>query len=162
MKYLIIIFFSFITFGYSIGPNQSGLKIYGVKGSFESSFQNCTKCFDVNLVELSKKPILEESDFESFNWDNQQITLNDSGKQKIKKTTIQLSGLPVVMVLNNKRIYGFWFWNMFSSIGCDQIYTYPKIDFKIKFGLPTNYAIGEDLRFNRLLEQYVKTRYKQD
>ncbi|KUJ62882.1 hypothetical protein AR687_05665 [Flavobacteriaceae bacterium CRH] len=65
------------------------------------------------------------------------------------------------MVLNNKLIYGFWFWNDFSSFGCDRVYTYPKKDFKIKFGLPSNNTFGVDPRFNQELKKYIKKRFPQ-
>jgi hypothetical protein len=162
MKYLIVIFLSFSITGYGLESNKLGIKIYCVKEGFKNSSKNCNYCFDVNTVELDENPILDENDFENFYWKNQQIILNYSGKQKLKKIKIELSGLPVVMVLNNKRVYGFWFWNMFSSFGCDRVYTYPQNDFKIRFGLPTNNALGEDPRFNKILEKYVSNKYKQD
>jgi hypothetical protein len=113
-------------------------------------------------VVLSQNPIFDEDDIEGFNWKNQQIFLNESGKRKVKNLKIALSGLPVVMVLNKKRIYGFWFWDKFSSFGCDRVYTYPQKDFKIKFGLPENNVFGKDPRFDKLLQKYVIDNYKQD
>jgi len=162
IRYLIILIFSFVLFGFSFESNKTGIKIYVVKGNFKSPFKDCKYCFDEKSVVLSKNPILEESDIENFNWKDQQILLNESGKQKLKKIKIELSGLPVVMVLNEKRLYSFWFWNNFSSFGCDRVYTYPKKDFKIKFGLPHNNTFGKDPRFNKILEKYVINKYKQN
>lgn len=161
MRYLIIALFAFIIFGCSIQPKESGIKIYGVREGFENPFKDCYNCFDENSVKLSENPILDESDIQNFNWKNQQIFLNKSGREKLKKIDIKLSGLPVVMVLNNKRIYGFWFWDIYSSFGCDRVYTVPKMDFKIEFGLPTDHTFGQDPRFNKLLEKYVKDKYTQ-
>ncbi|WP_035650596.1 hypothetical protein [Flavobacterium sp. ASV13] len=160
-KYLIVLFV-FILFGFSIQSNKSGIEIFAVKGNFKKSFKDCYYCFDENSVVLSQNPIFDEDDIEGFNWKNQQIFLNESGKRKVKNLKIALSGLPVVMVLNKKRIYGFWFWDNFSSFGCDRVYTYPQKDFKIKFGLPENNVFGKDPRFNELLKKYVLDKYKQD
>ncbi|SHH83424.1 hypothetical protein [Flavobacterium defluvii] len=162
MKFLLTTFLIFISFGFSIQPRNSGIKIYTIKEGFTNSFKDCRYCFDEKLVSLSEKPIFDENDIESFNWKDQQIFLNESGKMKLKKNEIKLSGLPAVMVLNDKIVYGFWFWNNFSSFGCDRVYTYPNIDFKIKFGLPEMNKFGEDPRFNKVLEKYVKSRYKQN
>ncbi|MBS7255332.1 hypothetical protein [Flavobacterium branchiicola] len=162
MRYLFTLLFAFILFGFSIESNKSGIEIYTVKEGFKKSLKDCEYCFDEKTVELSDKPILDENDIENFNWKNQKISLNISGKEKLKKLKIELSGLPVVMVLNKKRIYGFWFWNLFSSFSCDRVYTYPDKDFKIKFGLPEKYAFGKDPRFDKLLEKYVVEKYKQN
>ena len=64
--------------------------------------------------------------------------------------------MPVVLALNGEIIYGFWLWNDMSSFGCDRVYTYtyPKLDFKIKFGLPQNNTFGNDPRFDERLKAY--------
>lgn len=159
-KYLIILFI-FILFGFSNFSSKSGIEIYLVKENFKSSSKDCHYCFDENSVVLSQNPIFDENDIENFNWKNQQIFLNQVGKSKLKNLKIELSGMPVIMVLNKKRIYGFWFWNKFSSFGCDRVYTYPETDFKIKFGLPEDYTFGKDPRFNELLQKYILEKYKQ-
>ncbi|TDP01031.1 hypothetical protein [Flavobacterium sp. 245] len=161
IKFLIILFI-FIGFGFSMQSNKSGIEIFTVNGNFKSSLKDCHYCFDENTVLLSQKPIFDESDIKGFTWKNQQIFLNESGKRKLKNLKIALSGMPVVMVLNKKRIYGFWFWDKYSSFGCDRVYTYPEKDFKIKFGLPADYTFGKDPRFNTLLQKYVLEKYKQD
>ena len=73
----------------------------------------------------------------------------------ISDLDIPVQGLAVAIVLNGKPIYGFWFWNVFSSFGCDRVYAYPKHDFEIKFGLPNDYTFGSDPRFNIELKQYL-------
>ncbi|KAF2510670.1 hypothetical protein EYY60_09140 [Flavobacterium zhairuonense] len=159
-KYLSIILI-FIGFGFSVENSKSGIEIYTIKGNFKTSIKNCYYCFDENSVILNQNPIFDEDDIKDFNWKDQQIFLNESGKKKLKKIKIPLPGMPVVMVLNNKRIYGFWFWDKFSSFGCDRVYTYPEKDFKIKFGLPKKNTFGIDPRFNEVLHKYVIDKYKQ-
>ena len=162
MRYIIVTFFIIIAFGFSNIPNKSGIKIYSISGNFKNSIKDCKYCFDEKSVTLSEKPILEETDIENFNWKEQRIILTESGKQKISKLKIELSGLPVVMTLNDERIYGLWFWNLFSSFGCDRVYTYPKSDFKIGFGLPNKNTFGGDPRYNKSLENYVINKFKQN
>ncbi|MWB96346.1 hypothetical protein GON26_18440 [Flavobacterium sp. GA093] len=151
----------FISFSFSAILPKSGIEIYGIKGNFQNEIKNCQYCFNEKSIILSEKPLLDESDINYFDWKNQQIILSETGKSKISKLKIQLSGMPVVMVLNKKVIYGFWFWNIFSSFGCDRVYTYPEKDFKIKFGLPLKNTFGTDPRYNRELEKYILNRFPQ-
>ncbi len=54
--------------------------------------------------------------------------------------------MPVALTLNGEVIYGFWLWNEYSSFGCDRVYTYPKMYFKLQFGLKTiNLVKTQDL-----------------
>lgn len=99
--------------------------------------------------------MLTEKDFEKIDWINQQIQLTEKAKQKINNLNIPLQGLPVAMILNGEIIYGFWFWNEVSSFRCDRVYTYPTLDFKIKFGLPSSNTFGNDPRFNERLKNYI-------
>lgn len=64
--------------------------------------------------------------------------------------------MPVAMMLNGEIIYGFWLWNVFSSFGCDRVFTYPKMGFFIKFGLPNDYIFGEDPRFDKRIEEFLE------
>ncbi len=65
------------------------------------------------------------------------------------------------MTLNGRRIYSLWFWNLFSSFGCDRVFAYPTVDFKIKFGLPEDNTFGTDPRFDEKLRKYVVSKYNQ-
>lgn len=162
MRALIVLFFILIAFGFSNNSDHSGIEIYAVKSDFKSPIKDCTYCFDEKRAALSEAPILEEKDIENFNWKKQQIILTGAGKQKMAQVKIELSGLPVVMMLNGQRIYGFWFWDALSSFGCDRVYAYPKSDFKIGFGLPTNNTFGKDPRYNKSLAKYVLEKFKQE
>jgi len=137
---------------------KTGLEIYRVKMSDSNSItqsSSCQYCFDPTKEDLFESPLLTDSDIESFDWNNQQIKLSKTGLKKISDLEIPLKGLPVVFVLNGEIIYGFWFWNMVSSFGCDRVFTYPKLDFKIKFGLPPDNAYGNDPRFDQRLKNYL-------
>lgn len=128
---------------FKIQSNNNGIEIYLVKKSYPDFTQKnkpeCYYCLDINNEDLFEKPLLTEKDFKKFDWANQQIQLTDDAKQKIKELKIPLQGLPVAMVLNGEIIYGFWFWNEISSFGCDRVYTYPTLDFKVKCGLPKSF-----------------------
>lgn len=158
----IIFLMIFIVFGFSSIPGESGIEIYGVKNHFKNKIENCHYCFNEKEIILSKEPLLGEKDISYFDWKNQQILLSETGKIKVSNLKIQLSGMPVVLVLNKKVIYGFWFWNKFSSFGCDRVYTYPQKDFKIKFGLPLKNTFGVDPRYNKELEKYILNRFPQN
>ena len=116
----------------------------------------CYYCLDLTTEDLFDKPLLTSKDIEEFDWTNQQIKLTEEARRKLKDLEIPLQGLPVAMVLNGKIIYGFWFWNEVSSFGCDRVYTYPGLDFKIKFGLPQSNTFGNDPRFDERLEKYIE------
>lgn len=158
LKYILTFILSFILFGCE-KPKEVGIEIYQVRISnpdFTKALESeCIYCFEPKKSDLYDEPIITESDIESFDWEKQQITLTEEGKHKMFETEIPLEGLPVAMVLNEKPIYGFWFWNMVSSFGCDRVFTYPKMDFKIKFGLPDNNTFGEDPRFDDGLKNYL-------
>lgn len=157
-KMLFLILISFGSLSYS---TKSGIEIYIIKKYSKTEMKNCHYCFNDKTIILSKKPLLDESDINYFDWKNQQIILAETGKRKISKLKIELTGMPVVMALNGKIVYGFWFWNKFSSFGCDRVYSYPQNDFKIKFGLPVNNTFGVDPRFNQELKEYIINRHPQ-
>jgi hypothetical protein len=138
---------------------NSGIEIFQVKKAYSDSSKKknpeCYYCLNLTRVDLFDKPLLTSKDIEEFDWTNQQIKLTEEAKRKIKTLEIPLQGLPVAMVLNEQIIYGFWFWNEFSSFGCDRVYTFPRLDFKIKFGLPQSNTFGNDPRFDKRLKKYI-------
>lgn len=159
MKPLILILL-IITFGlHQPKTNDAGLEIYRVNKSYSDLIEEynseCLYCLDIKKEDLFDKPILTEDDFEKFDWVNQQIELTEKAKKQLKELKIPLKGLPVAMVLNGEIVYGFWFWNIVSSFGCDRVYTYPTLDFKIRFGLPQSNTFGNDPRFDERLENYL-------
>jgi len=158
LKYILILILGFILFGCE-KPKETGLEIYLVDIAYPDFTKppkaECLYCFEPKKSDLFDEPLFTESDFKKFDWEKQQIILTDDGRRKLSEIEIPLEGLPVAMVLNKKPIYGFWFWNMVSSFGCDRVFTYPKMDFKIKFGLPDNNTFGEDPRFNSVLKDYL-------
>lgn len=153
---IFLVFFSVIINAHT-SYSSIGISIYKIK----TEANNPNDSIDVNKVELEKEPLLTEEDILNFNWETQRIEFTDSAKARMKRLEIPLSGLPVAMVLNNEIIYGFWFWNVFSSYGCDWVYTYPTLDFEIKFGLPSISKYIVDPRFDKKLEDYILNRFKQ-
>ena len=144
---------------YSCDYAGQGLEIYLVKHDFPN-FTNekradCYYCFSPIKNDLFDKPLLVESDIQYFEWTNQQIKLTDVGLDKIKKLDIPLQGLAAAIVVDGQPVYGFWFWNIISSFGCDRVFTYPTLDFKIAFGLPSDNTKGEDPRFDSKLREYL-------
>jgi hypothetical protein len=144
---------------FKIQSKDTGIEIYMLKKSYPDFTQEnkpeCYYCLDIKREDLFEKPLLSEKDFKKFDWVNQQIELTEDAKQKIKELKIPLQGLPVAMVLNGEIIYEFWFWNEFSSFGCDRVYTYPRLEFKLNCGIPESYFFGNDPRFDERLKNYV-------
>jgi hypothetical protein len=117
--------------------------------------KNCTHFIDLENCKTETAPFLNQNDFEKFDWNLSKIYLTDSGMEKLKNKEIPLRGLPFVIQLNGKNVYGAWFWNVFSSFGCDRMYTYPyriKEDkaISLEFGLGT-FKCGADIRKDREL-----------
>jgi hypothetical protein len=135
-----------------------GLQIYlarAVPDLRESA--KCNYCFEVTDNILFDTPLLEHSDIEYFDWENQTIHLKQEGKEKIKKLKIPLPGLAAAIVVDGKPIYGFWQWNEVSSFGCDRVYTYPMLDFKLEFGWPEGETKEDDPRFDsRIKESLIR------
>jgi len=161
MKYVLTIIIGFMFYGCE-KSQELGIEIYQVKQLYPDFTKQpkpeCFYCFEPKKSELYDKPIITESDIEKFDWKNQKIILTEEGKQKISELEIPLEGLAVAMVLNGKPIYGFWFWNIASSFGCDRVYTYPQLGFEIKFGLPNDNTFGNDPRFDSELKQHLNKR----
>jgi hypothetical protein len=144
-------------------PKEIGLEIYQVNIEYPDFTKQpkleCYYCFEPQKRDLFDEPIIMESDIENFDWESQKITLTEEGKRKIHKVEIPLQGLPVAMVLNEKPIYGFWFWNGVSSFGCDRVFTYPKGGvFDLRFGHMKPY--GQDPRFDNRIKQYLEEKAK--
>ena len=157
MKFIIISLLSILFFGIRVPNKDKGIEIYRVY-QVERTIKGCNYCFQPKSEDLFKEPLLTENDIKNFDWDKQQIVLTQSGITKIKELEIPLSGMPVAMVLNGEVIYGFWFWELHSSFGCDYVYTYPQLNFEIKFGLPESYRHGNDPRFDERIENYILSR----
>ena len=145
-------------------PIRQGLSIYNayhLSPDFtENANPNCYYCFEPNEDILYDYSLLSDYHIEKFDYENQQIILTELGRKIVENLEIPLLGLPVILTLNGEIIYGFWLWNYASSFGCDRVYTYPKIDFKIKFGLPQNNTFGNDPRFDERLKEYSELKNK--
>jgi hypothetical protein len=151
---------SLMTVLLSSGLFGQGLQIYLVQASpdFRESVK-CNYCFEVTDKIMFKSPLLEQSDIEFFDWESQTIQLKKEGQEKIEKLKIPLQGQAATIVIDGKPIYGFWLWNALSSFGCDRVYAYPTLNFKLEFGLPVDHATGQDPRFdNRIKDGLVRER----
>ncbi len=142
--------------------NFSGIEIYMVKKDFPDfttpEIPDCYYCLELKQNDLFNNALLTENEIESFDWENQKVILNEKGKKIVKDLKIPLQGMPVAMVLDGEIIYGFWFWNVFSSFGCDRVYTHPNFDFSIEFGLPDDNVFGEDPRYDKRLLNYLRNK----
>ncbi|MFV0531716.1 MAG: hypothetical protein ACK5MD_09825 [Flavobacteriales bacterium] len=138
---------------------KKGISIYRVYTTQQNESE-CHYCFDATEENVFNNPLIDDWQIEKFDYENQTIKLTESGKREIEKLEIPLRGMPVVLTLNGEIIYGFWFWNMLSSFGCDRVYTYPKWNFSIKFGLPKDFKYGNDPRFDERLKKYCNEKYQ--
>ena len=145
-------------------PIREGLSIYKAYHLYPNFTENkkpdCYYCFEPNEDNLFDYSLLSDYHIEKFDYENQQIVLTELGQRIVNNLKIPLQGLPVVLTLNGEIIYGFWLWNNVSSFGCDRVYTYPKIDFKMKFGLPKNNSFGSDPRFDDRLRKNSELKNK--
>ncbi len=145
-------------------PIRKGLSIYKAYHLFPDFPKNtkpdCYYCFEPNEDNLFDYSLLSDYHIEKFDYENQQIILTELGQKIINNLEIPLQGLPVILTLNGEIIYGLWLWNDISSFGCDRVYTCPKLNFKIKFGLPQNNTFGNDPRFDQRLKKYSELKNK--
>jgi hypothetical protein len=108
----------------------------------------CLYYIDIENCEMNETPFLDKNDIERFDWISSKIYLTQSGIKKINEQKVPLKGLPFVVKLNDVVIYGAWLWNLVSSFGCDQVWTfqYPnKNELKLEFGLG-GFKCGADPR----------------
>ncbi|HHS95836.1 MAG TPA: hypothetical protein ENJ45_04535 [Phaeodactylibacter sp.] len=161
MKYIILFLTLLIASTCAPAP-QGPLEIYKLKHPHpdvrNKQHKDCFYCVPLKKDILYDEPLLVESDIADFDWKRQKIILTASGKEKIKKLHIPMQGLAVAFVLEGEPVYAFWMWSKRSSYGCDRVYTYPRTDFMLGFGLPKGFEYGEDPRYDERLERYV--RYK--
>jgi len=145
-------------------PIRQGLSIYKTYHFYPDFTKNtkpdCYYCLKENEDNLYDYSLLSDYHIKKFDYKNQQIILTELGQKIVEKLEIPLQGLPVVLTLNGQIIYGLWLWNEVSSFGCDRVYTYPKLNFKIKFGLPQNNTFGKDPRFDKRLKEYSELKNK--
>lgn len=145
-------------------PIRQGLSIYKAYHLYpdftENTKPDCYYCFEPTEDNLYDYSLLSDYHIKKFDYENQQIILTELGQKIVENLEIPLQGLPVILTLNGEIIYGLWLWNHVSSFGCDRVYTYPKIDFKIKFGLPQNNTFGNDPRFDERLKEYSELKNK--
>lgn len=86
----------------------------------------CHWFIDLEKSQIKEKPFLNESDIEYYSPKNFKIKLTKSGKEKmsqLKANTIPVSGKPFIIVANEKKLIGAWFWSRYSSYLCDRIYS---------------------------------------
>ena len=154
----ILLFFTLL----SKSQAQSGFEIYLLDEIYYKRFSRCHHCFKPKHSDIRKTPILTESEIDYFEWETQQIHLNQSGRDSISKINIPLTGQAAAVVLKGEVIYGLWFWNGSSSFGCDWVCVFPRFDFKIRHGLPSTYAKGRDPRYDEELAEYVISNLKKN
>lgn len=158
MRILSLILVVFVVGCTRAPKTNKGLEIYQVNKpypDFTKEEDGCRYCLDLKTEDLFTRPVITEVDIREFDWEKQRIELTDDARERINDLDIPLEGLPVALVLNGEIIYGFWFWNVISSFGCDRVYTYPTMDFSLQFGLPSDNTYGDDPRFDHRLNKYV-------
>lgn len=142
-----------------LGSEGSGLEFFQVERTVidltKEDAAGCLYCLDLKTEDLYETPLLNDKDIKAFDWESQQVELSAEAEQRMDSLKIPLEGLPMAMVLDGAIVYGLWFWNERSSFGCDRVYTYPRLGFQIKFGLPGSNTFGSDPRFDEGLRQYA-------
>ena len=151
-----LIALTFLIFTFSCARKHEKIEIYLVKNvspNYSSPMDSsCRYCFELDKAELEPYPLISNKDIMYFDWENQRIQLTKACYDKISELKIPVEGLPTVLIINGKPVYGLWFWNYYSSFACDQVCTFPQQDFKILFGFPERYKRGSDPRFNEELK----------
>ncbi|WNJ18174.1 hypothetical protein [Pontibacter sp. G13] len=109
----------------------------------------CTYCLDIGQTDLSQSPLLSIQDIEYYDWGVHTLKLTEQGVAKLSQLTIPDEGLAFAIYVEGEPVYGGWLWSPTSSHGCDRVYAMrwagrPVLQFS--FGLPANYAKGEDPR----------------
>jgi len=152
----LIILIIFLSISCSSYKDEQEIEIYEAKISQSDILlmlkNDCKYCFDAKKIAKPHSPLLSKKEIKHFDYKNQTIYLTEKGKQKVKDLSIPLRGKPMILTLNGEIIYGFWFWNVLSSFVCDRVYTYPRMDFKLEFGLPYESSYGEDPRYDDRLK----------
>lgn len=167
MRILMLILSIWILSSFWTKTLGQGLEIYLVKHDYpdftkEHLDTSCYYCFKPNKIDLFDSALIKQSDIEYFDWEVQTIKLNANGIKKLIALKVPLKGMAAAISIDNEPIYGFWFWNIVSSFGCDWVCTYPvNLGFKLQFGLPTGNTKGIDPRFDKRIEDYIiKTNLK--
>jgi DNA-binding transcriptional MerR regulator len=117
--------------------------------------EKCAYYIDLENCKTQSEPFLNENDIEKFDWNSSKIYLSQSGIKKLKNQEIPLRGLAFIIKIKGNNIYGGWFWNMFSSFGCDRVFSYPDKNAKeneldLEFGLG-GFKCGKDPRTDEKL-----------
>lgn len=113
----------------------------------------CAYFLDLENCTQQSQPFLNKTDIKSFDWKSKKILLNDNGIEKLDKLEVPLRGLAFVLKINGNDVYGGWFWNKFSSHGCDRVWTWQnprEKSLNLKFGL-VGFKCGKDPRTDESL-----------
>ena len=103
--YFIFILFSCISVVY--GQELSGLNIFYAFDNDHRLTDEEKKVLINNAFEDVRNIILIDSDIQHYDWDKQIITLNESGREKMRKLDPSVHGFMAVLVLNDKPVYNF-------------------------------------------------------
>ena len=136
---------------------ESEQKAFSEKYKLSENIPNdeCGFYIDLDNCKTESEPFLNNNDIEKFDWTNSKIILTESGIEKLKKQEIPLRGLAFVLTLNGKNIYPGWFWNIYSSFGCDRVWTWQnptENELNLAFGIG-GFKCGEDPKKNEKLIQ---------
>jgi len=69
-------------------------------------------------VETGKKPLIEYSDFKSYNAKHFVFKITDKAKETIEGLEHPVNGLPFVVAADDQLIYTGYFWPAYSSASC--------------------------------------------
>lgn len=97
---------------------------YKTKNNIPTNF--CHNFIDLENCVTEQAPFLAGSEIEKFDWTNSRIYLKEIGLEKMAELDVPLTGTPFVIKIENKVVYSGWFWNMFSSHGCDRVWAWQK------------------------------------
>jgi len=98
----------------------------------------CKNFIDISANRIQNKSFLSKTDIESYSIRDHTINLTSSGIAKLSELIIPIQGMPFVLKVNGETILSGWFWNQFSSEGCDRVYgmVFPGANnIKLRFGV---------------------------
>jgi hypothetical protein len=76
---------------------------------------------DLSRLRLQAEPVLAMGDIVSYSKDAHEIELTSSAQERIAQMQVPVSGMPFVVCVDRRPIYGGAFWVSFSSLSFDGV-----------------------------------------
>ncbi|WP_066633567.1 hypothetical protein [Labilibacter marinus] len=140
LNYVLIVILCIFSLGCEKDATSSGGKVELYLVDTFSTIGNSSQ-IDEATIKTKTLPLIEYSDFLSYNPTSYTFALSDKARSVIKDMELSVHGVPFAIKANNAFIYSGYFWPSISSTSCDwlvidPLMTYSENAIEVRLGYP--------------------------